>query len=179
MRMKLETLLSQKRSKILNHWFNLILETYPSDTRRFLKRQKNRFANPVGSTIAEEAENLFSELIKDKEIERETVSPILESIVRIRAIQDFTPSQAIAFIFLLKQSIREHLKKETDEKNLLEDLLRLESKVDGLALMAFDIYMKYRERLYEIKANQAKNQVSGLLRQAGLTCEVPDWQPLS
>ena len=169
--MKLETLLSEKKIKITKHWFNSILETYPSDTQRFLKSRKDQFANPVGSKLEEGTEKLFNELLKDHEIDKEIVSPILEDIVRIRATQDFTPSQAVSFIFLLKQSVREHLKKEMNEKHLIEDILRFESKVDNLALMAFDIHMKYRERLYKISANHAKNQVSGLLRQAGLVCE--------
>lgn len=177
--MKLETLLSDKKSKIVKHWLNLVLETYPSDTQRFLKSRADQFANPVGSTIAQGIENLFDELLQDGGIDEERVAPILENIVQIRATQDFTPSQAVGFIFLLKQSIREHLKKEMNEKHILEGILNFEAKVDVLALMAFDIHMKYREKLYEITANQAKNQVSGLLRQAGLICEVPEWRPVN
>jgi hypothetical protein len=177
--MKLENLLSEKKTKILQRWFNLILETYPKDTQPFLKNRTDRFANPVGTTISEGIERLFDELLKDDEIDREIVLPILESIIRIRATQDLTPSQAIAFVFFLKQSLHELFKKEMDDKHVLKDILRFESRVDGLVLMAFDLYMKYRERLYEISANHAKNQVSGLLRQAGLACEVPEWQPVS
>jgi len=177
--MKLETLLSDKRSKIVKHWLNLVLETYPSDTQRFLKSRSDQFANPVGSTIAESIENLFDELLKGGEINEERVTSILENIVQIRATQDFTPSQAVGFIFFLKQSIREHLKKEMNEEHILKGLLRFEVKVDKLALTAFDIHMKYRERLYEIAASHAKNQVSGLLRQAGLACDIPEWRPVS
>jgi hypothetical protein len=172
--MKLETFLSEKRSKILKHWFNHILETYSPDTRLFLKSQKDRFANPVGTTLAEETENLFHELLRDDALERERVSPILDKIIKIRATQDFTPSQAIAFIFFIKQSVRTYLKNEIDGNALSNDLVQFESKIDHLALIAFDIYMKNREQLYEIKANHAKNQVSGLLRRAGLICEIPE-----
>jgi len=37
--------------------------------------------------------------------------------------------------------------------------------------------MKCREKIYEISANHAKNQVSGLLRKSGLICEIPEWDP--
>ena len=59
----------------------MTLETYPKDTLRFLKKQKNRFANPVGSTISKEIENIYEELLKGIDVER--VSPILERIIKI------------------------------------------------------------------------------------------------
>ncbi|MBN1849099.1 MAG: RsbRD N-terminal domain-containing protein [Deltaproteobacteria bacterium] len=177
--MKLETLLLEKRSNIVTHWLDLIFETYPPDAQRFFKSRADRFDNPVGRTITEETEKLFDQLLRGDEAGLENISPALENIIRIRATQDFTPSQAIGFIFLLKRSIREVLKKEMDHKDILEDRLRFESRIDDLALTAFDIYMKYREKLYEIKADQAKKQVSGLLRQKGLICEVPEWRPIS
>ena len=52
-----------------------------------------------------------------------------------------------------------------------------ETKIDELALLAFDIYMTHKKKLYEIRANQAKNQVSKLLKRAGLICEIPPWNP--
>ena len=52
----------------------------------------------------------------------------------------------------------------------------MESRIDDLALLAFDVYMNCREKLYEIKANEAKNQVSRLLKKAGMIVELPDKQ---
>jgi hypothetical protein len=51
-------------------------------------------------------------------------------------------------------------------------LRELESRIDGLALLCFDVYMKRREKLYEIRANEAKTRVSGLLRKAGLLSDL-------
>lgn len=178
--MNLENFLLQNRSIILKTWLDLILASYPSDTQRFLKNRKDRFANPVGYTILKETENLFDELIRDKKVDTDRISPILDKIIRIRATQDFTPSQAIAFVFLLKRAIRENVNKEISENSLFfQELLRFESKIDDMAILAFDIYMKCREKLYEITANHAKNQVSGLLRRMGLTCELPEWNTKS
>ena len=53
----------------------------------------------------------------------------------------------------------------------------MESRIDDLALLAFDIYMKCREKLYDIRANEAKNQVSRLLQRAGMLSEIPDKKP--
>lgn len=174
--MNLERLLSKKRSTILDRWLDCILDTYPADTKRFYKKQKDRFANPVGTTISKEIGNLYDELLKKSHLDRDRVSPILDRIIRIRAIQDFSPSQAISFIFMLKGIVREELKIEVREERISDELLALESKMDDLTLMAFDIHAACREKIYEIKASQAKNQVSRLLRRAGLASELPEWE---
>jgi len=172
--MKLEQLLSQKRPGILSKWVNLALETYPVDAHRFLKKQKDRFANPVGTTIEREIKSLYEELLQD--IDPERVSPILDRIVRIRAVQEFSPSQAVAFIFSLKYIVRRELERELRENQLLGDLPGFEARVDEVGLLAFDIYMKCREKLYEIRANEAKKEVSGLLRKAGMIAMVSEWE---
>jgi hypothetical protein len=173
--MKLEKLLSEKGPAILDRWLKLILESYPADTQRFLKKQKDPFANPVRHTISKELENIYRELLKG--VDRERVSPFLDRIIRIRAVQDFSPSQAIAFVFLLKQVIRGLLDKEIREHSLSDDLLALESQIDDLALVAFDVYMGCREKIYALSANEARNQVYRLLQKKGLMAEIPEWEP--
>ena len=105
-------------------------------------------------------------------MERDILIKHLDKIISIRAIQDLSPSKAVAFIFLLKTAIRKELQQEILEKGILEELLELESRIDGLALLCFDIYMKRREKLYEIRTNEAKTRVSGLLRKAELLSEL-------
>jgi hypothetical protein len=173
--MKLEKLLSEKGPAILDKWLKLILESYPTDTQRFLKKQKDPFANPVRHTISKEIENTYKELLKG--VDRERVSPFLERIIKIRAVQDFSPSQAIAFVFLLKRVIREVLDKEIREHRLSADLLAFESQIDDLALVAFDVYMRCREKIYALSANEARNQVYRLLQKKGLLAEIPEWEP--
>jgi len=173
--MKIENLLSQKRAAILERWFDVMLETYPIDTSMFLKKQKDRFANPVGYTISQGIEGLFEELLQGMDSGK--VSSFLDNIVRVRAVQDFPPSQAMAFIFLLKKVIKEELKSEIRENGLAEELLIFESKIDALALLSFDIYMKCREKIYEIRVKEVKNSVHMLLRKANLICEIPEQEP--
>jgi len=98
----------------------------------------------------------------------------LDNIIRIRAVQDFPPSQTIAFIFLLKKAIREELASEIAENRVLEELLKFESKIDKLVLFALDIYMKCREKVFEIRVNEAKaerERVLKLLDRTNLTME--------
>jgi len=175
--MKLETLLTQNRSTIVNRWLGRILDTYPIDTRKFFKKQKNQFANPVGYTLSEDIDRLYMELLQG--IDSDRAAPILDRIIRIRAVQDFSPSRAVGFIFLLKGVIIEKLEKEIRENRLSDELRVFESRIDDLVLIAFEVYKGCREKLYEIRANETKNQVYRLLKRADLICEIPEWEPIS
>ena len=165
--MQLSTLLSQKKAAILGRWLAMIFESYPPETAIFLRKEKNRFDNPAGSRISEGLEGLYGALLQ--EMDRDEILTCLDEIIRIRALQNFTPSQALAFIFLLKIVIREELAEEIRKENLAAEILDLESRIDGLALLGFDVYTKRREKIYEIKADEAKRRVSGLMRKTGLT----------
>lgn len=170
--MVLEHLLPQKRAAILERWFQLVLETYPADTSRFLKQGKDRFTNPVGYTISREIETLYDELLQ--EMNSDKLAACLDNIIRIRAVQDFSPSQTIALIFLLKKAIREELASEITENRVFEELLKFESRIDKLVLLAFDIYMKCREKVFEIRVNEVKaerERVLKLLERINLTLE--------
>ena len=165
--MQIATLLSQKKAAILGRWLTMIYESYPPETAIFLRKEKNRFDNPMGYRISEGLEGLYGALLQ--EMEREQILTYLDEIIRIRALQNFTPSQALAFIFLLKTVIRQELAEEIQQENLAADILDLESRIDGLALLGFDVYTKRREKIYEIKANEAKRRISGLMRKTGLS----------
>jgi len=147
-----------------------MLESYPPETSRFLKGGKDRFDNPVAYEFRQGIEGVYEALLHG--MERDRISSILDRIISIRAIQDLLPSGAIAFIFLLKTAIRRELEREIRENGISKGLIELESRIDGLALLSFDVYTKRRERLYEIRVNEVKNRVSGLLRMADLASEM-------
>lgn len=170
--MNLKDLLSKKKKPILERWFNLIIETYPPETTQFLKSQKDRFANPVGATIFQGIEGIFDQFLQESESEK--ISAFLDNVIRIRAVQDFTASQALVFIFHLKKVIREELKNEIREKGLSDEMLALESAIDDLALLSFDIFMECREQVYELKANEVKNMTFSLLKKANLIYDIEE-----
>ncbi len=170
--MKLADILLENKSAILKEWFQIILETYPPDTAKFLKNQKNQFANPVGSTILQGLEDIYGELIKS-EMDTERVSNFLDNIIRIRAVQDFSPSKAVSFLLELKKIITEvtGASKETPSS---AEIRQIEARIDDLVLLSFDIFMKCREKLYDIRANEVKSRTFRLLQRAKLICEVDD-----
>lgn len=169
----LKSQLRAKKSAIVKKWFDAVAETYPDNTSAFLKKQKAQFTNPVGYTLSEGLEGLFEALLKG--MIPDTVSSFLDSIVRIRAIQDFKPSEAVAFIFLLKKIVRQELESEVlKQQGMNEELAVFDSSVDDLALYSFDIYITCREKIYELKANEARNMTFRLLQQAKLIVDNQD-----
>ncbi len=160
----LNELLLEKKQAILEKWFDSVLETYPHDSAKFLKRQKDQFANPVGSTIYRGMGSLLDLIVNSADADNITKS--LDEIIRIRAIQDFTPSHALAFVVDLKRVVREEIKGETCASQLIDELPEFDRRVDGLLLLSFDIYMKCREKIYELKANELRNMTSKLVERA-------------
>ena len=173
--MRLNNLLEQRKTTIIKDWFALAVETYPPDTASFLKRQRDPFANPVGRTVSRGLEALFNELLE--EMDYETITSFLDPIIRIRAIQNFSPAQAISFIFLLKKVIRENTKKEVPREQLFNELLLFESKIDQLVMIAFNLYMQCKEKIYDLKANEMRNSTYKAFKRAGLVREMPVDEP--
>lgn len=173
--MGLQGLLKQHREAILKEWIDAVIDTYPLDASRFFKTQADPFANPVGSSTKNSLTGLFDQLLVG--MDREAVIPILDPVIRIRAIQDFSPSQAVGFIFALKGIVRKKIKKGLGAAGVEDELAAWERAVDDLALLAFDIFEGCRERLYNIKANQEKTKVYSAFKRAGLITEVADGDP--
>jgi hypothetical protein len=170
MDINLKKKLVEQKSAILKKWFNAVADTYPDSTAGFLKKQKAQFTNPVGYTLAEGLDGLYESLLQG--MIPDTVSTFLDGIVRIRAVQEFTPSEAVAFIFHLKKIVRQELGSEfTQQQRMIEELAAFDSAIDDLALFSFDIYMKCREKIYELKANEARNMTFRLLQQAKLIAD--------
>ncbi len=170
--MSLQNLLTEKRSKIIKKWQDAIISSYPKDSQGFLKKEKSQFANPVGMIIGKEIETLFDELMKGDNPEK--ISSCLDTVIRIRAVQDFKPSQAVSFVLELKNIIREAF-----GNGHTTELQALDSKVDEMLLTAFDVYSKCRQEIYEIRVRDVKNQVGKLLERANLIVEIPDEAPVS
>lgn len=173
MNMDLKLQLMEKKPAILKKWFDAVADTYPENTSGFLKKQKAQFTNPVGYTFAEGLDGLFGALLQ--EMIPETVKTFLDGIIRVRAIQEFSPSEAVAFIFQLKKLARQELGNEVLLRpGMTEELAAFDSTIDDLALFAFDIYMKCREKIYELKAKEATNMTFRLLQQARLIVDNQD-----
>ena len=170
--MDLSDLLAEKKSPVLEKWCHLILEVYPKEGQRFFSKQKDQFANPVGRTVFEGAESIYDELLGEADSDK--ISLFLDNIIRVRAIQEFSPSQAIGFIFGLKKIIKDKLESEIRQEGISEEWVAFDSRIDSLALLCFDIYTKCRQEIFDIRVNEVRNQSHRLLKMAGLAYELPE-----
>ena len=149
-------LLKKKKNAILEKWLHLIIETYPTDTAVLLKRERDQFLNPVGYTFSREIEALFEGLLEGRG--RSHFSASLNQMIKIRSVQDFSPSAAVGFIFLLKKVVKDVLEGCFQGKAVIDEWLAFQSKIDDLALLAFDIYMECREKISDIRVNEMRAQ---------------------
>lgn len=141
------------REKIVNKWVDYTLSTYSSSG--FFIKEKDTFANPVGGNIRQALGSLF--LLLSKGADSSDYVPHLEQIMSIRSVQDFTPSQAVSPLNAVKHITRDVFAADSERKHLVSELYDFEFAVDLAVLAAFDIYMKYRERLYQVRMQEIKS----------------------
>ncbi|MBP1733428.1 MAG: hypothetical protein H6Q55_3857, partial [Deltaproteobacteria bacterium] len=67
--MRLAELLVQEKKAILERCISLTLETYPQETTRFLRDEKDPFVNPIGHTLTRELEKIFNGLVSRTDLE--------------------------------------------------------------------------------------------------------------
>ena len=144
----LEEALARCKEAVVGEWLSRTLRTYSEHTARFLLQDQDPFRNPVGHALRQGLPALFDELAGNMDTAR--VTSILEGILRIRAVQDFTPSQAVGFLFLLKAVLRDQFSGA--------DLAEMNARIDRVALLGFDLYMQCREKIYAIRADEARRR---------------------
>ena len=162
----IESLLLDRKAVILSKWRKGIVSSYPAETGVFLQSVKDPFANPVGAAIVQGTECLFDSLVAGEAPGK--TAQHLEEIIRIRAIQDFSPAAALTFVFLLKEAIREVLGTALKQAEVATDLLRFEARFDGVALQALNLYVQCRESVLRLRIEEVKRQTEVILKRAGL-----------
>jgi hypothetical protein len=164
--MSLIDLLVDKKSEILERWRELMFDSYVPETARFLKSQKDRFANPIAYQLNRGLTGILEVFLLNKETDQALAQ--FDEVLRLKALQDASPSRAMAFIFVLKAVIREVLAQELQDPAAAAEMIELEARLDGLALLGFDAYMERREKLCAVKVSEVKRKVSTLLRRLGM-----------
>ncbi len=144
----------ETRQAVAERWLAETLRTYPDETAQFLIRERDPFRNPVGTALREALPVLVNELFGD--MDAGSVARALEGVIRIRAVQNFSASEAVGFVFLLKPAVR------TGFPAGLEIEANLDRRIDEIALVAFDVYARCREQIYEVRLREAGRR-SGLL----------------
>ncbi len=151
--MSFTEILIENKIIIEEKWLDSVMTTYPDDSVRFFKKQKDRFANPLGFSARQGLEKIINQLCQDQEVE---VSSELAQFIKLRAVQTFTPSQAVSFIYELKKIVLEVCGADTLAA-VASGWLEFEQKIDALALRIFDLFMENRELLHQIKIKEYKS----------------------
>jgi len=161
----LRKVLAEHRDAILSRWQEMVFSSYPPEAARFFRSEKDAFRNPVGSSLLRCTRTIYDGVALGAETG--TVPEALECLVRLRAVQEFSASSAVAFVFWLKRAVREHLRQLGTESELWPDLVVLDERVDALAAAAFDLYGQCRERIYAIRVDEHRRRAASLLKQLG------------
>jgi hypothetical protein len=147
-------LLQRNADEIVGRWLEDGFAAYASEAIPALTRQKDRFANPLGHSLRVGIQDVFDALVRGDG--DDAVETALEDIVQTRAVQDLTPSEAVGFIFRLKDHVRAVLGSEIEYPGVRPQLAEMDRRIDEVALVAFDLYVAYRERLAELRINEIK-----------------------
>lgn len=96
----------------------------------------------------------------------DAVHAALGDLIRIRAVQDLRPEQAIGVLFLFKPVLRELFLVDMLAEGRLDSYLEMESRLDSLVLVAFNMYLGDRERVYAERVAEQRRGDASLRRWA-------------
>ena len=155
----------QRKTELAETWFQAVLETYPAETAKFIGSGKDNLANPVGAALSQGLLGLLDALIRGEEGSK--IEEELDKILRIRAVQNFSPSQAVGFILPLRNILKDSILSERTAGLSDADAAFVEETIDGLLSSAFDVYMDCREDLFTLRVNREKNLARRALQKLG------------
>ena len=151
--------IAEHQDEILTRWIDSVIDGYPEETAKFLRSKTDPFANPVGANLRDGLAELLDGIIHG--VDPEELSPALDRVVRVRAVQEFAPSAAVSFVFELKELVREIVGDTNAEAGGTSD--PIDQRIERLGMCAFDVYMRCREQMWAIRAQEIRNQSVGIM----------------
>jgi hypothetical protein len=155
-------LLEKRKAAVLQRWIGLVFDTYPPDTAMVLKAGGDRFTNPVNYAVTHNLEMVLDGLVLGKEAE--TLFPYLEEIIKIRAVQDLTPDNAVSFMSLLKRAIISETGRGGKTGQPGQELEDIERRIDLLADACSNIYLDCKGRIERIKSDEQGRMAMNMSR---------------
>ncbi len=156
-------LLRGKKDAILRRWVDDALATYSGDSAAMFKRQQDPFANPIGHGLRVATQGIFEALLDGLDAEKgpdtEKIREHLAEVLKVRAVQQFSASEAVGFVFRLKQAVRAELAEAATQPEALPALAKFDAEIDRVVLAAFDVFVRCREQLYELRVSELKRMI--------------------
>lgn len=142
------------KKEILETWLESFYASYPDAARALLKTENDPFSNPVGATIRRSLENVLNCAAEGGLTE--SIRGSLDDIIRIRAVQGYSPSEAVSFLFNLRKTVYDYLVQKDTCAVSIAEMSELDAWIDSVIALGFDIYMECRESLFTLKINEIK-----------------------
>jgi hypothetical protein len=161
--MLLQEMLIENKGEILDAWVDQVLATYQEDGARIFKKEKDQFANPVGYAVKSSLWKVYA-LLFESDDSLDGLVAALEQLVKIRAVQEFLPSQAVSMAYKLKGVVKDFYRKEKLEDH--DGWLAFEEMADTLTYTLFDLYMASREQLHRTRLDEYRRG-NNLLTEGG------------
>lgn len=174
--MTLQDIFREHRDTLIAEWTEAMLGTYPFETVGFLRSRKDQFSNPVGHITSAAAEAMY-DAIAGEDVDLNVITTALEDLVKVRAIQQFSPEQALGVLCIVKPLLRKKLMPQVREHGLFDAWLDAESRIDSLLLMGFGFHAACREKLHMMKVDEYKNRYAQVIRRAERIVDNPAGEP--
>ena len=155
--MSTEDIISARRDAAIQKWTEAVFAMYPFETTGFIRTQRDQFANPVGHA---------TRAATGRDVDMEKVHASVAALIRIRAVQDLKPEQAVGVLYLYKSVLRELLLADMLAAGDVQGFLDMGDRVDTLCLMAFNLYLADREQVYAERVAQQRREASQIRRWA-------------
>jgi hypothetical protein len=161
--LELSGFIKENRDALAGRWLDAVIGSYSADTGGFIKGKDDRIANPLGHAIREMVDAVLRCL--GEGCDEQALGSAMFPVIQMRAVQDFTPSEAVAFVGLFRNSVVSlAMEKEAGPELIIE----LDDVVLGLMSRAFDLYSDCREKLWEIKIEEIKRNLYMFLRKSDM-----------
>lgn len=153
----LRELLRKRRGEVARAWLHDTLSAYSDRAAAAWSRERDPFANPVGHSLRV-GTGAFLDWLLDGD-DAEAMRRGLDDILRIRAVQELAPGDALGFVFRLKAVIRSELGEALGDEQVRRELVDLEARIDDAGLVAFELFLAHRERLHELRIAELKRTI--------------------
>lgn len=163
--MSLTQRIKDRKKGILRSWFQEVLDSFPKQSQALIANNSDRFANPIGFTLNDAIAEIYAGVVGEKTLE--DIRPALERITKLRAIQDKQNPGQLGFLYGLKKILRTQCGAFERGFDDVEGLLEIEDRIDEIILLALEIYVQSREKIYELQVNELQNKTYMMRRLQG------------
>ena len=130
---------------VAQRWIERALVSCPAFAFASPLGEDDPFRNPAVHTLRQSLNALAHELLGA--MDEAAVVAALDALVRLRAVQDCSPAEAVGFVFELRAAVR-------DLSGTIPEPLQV--RIDRLARLSFNQYMACREHVFALRVRELR-----------------------